>query len=128
MAGWKEAWKKPPGTRVIVLDGDKWGEVLHGRLIFIPDRTAKEDEEDCRCATLPANKMCYLRFLHNYNTYSLPANKCVIYVSYEDLNLRGRSFRWDEEDGDSVQKTESWQVCGLPMTREINIDRRTAQL
>ncbi len=28
-----------------------------------------------------------------------------------DFNLCGRIFRWDVKDRDSVQKTESWQVC-----------------
>ena len=46
--GWLEAWKESRGTRGIALDGEKWCEVLHGPLIFIPDGTAKEDEEDCR--------------------------------------------------------------------------------
>ena len=29
------------------------------------------------------------------------------------INLSGRRFRWHEKDGDSVEKTESWQVNSL---------------
>ena len=32
-----------------------------------------------------------------------------------DFNLRGRRFWWDEKDGDSDQKPESWQVAPISL-------------
>ena len=33
-------------SRVRALDGGNWCEVLHGRLVVIPDGTAEDEEED----------------------------------------------------------------------------------
>ena len=33
-------------SRDLAIDGGYWCEVLHGRLIVIPDGTAEEEEED----------------------------------------------------------------------------------
>ena len=37
-------WKKSFGTHGVVLDGENVWEVLHGRLIIIPDGPAEEKE------------------------------------------------------------------------------------
>ena len=43
-----------------------------------------------------------------------------------DFGLRGRRFWRDENDGDSVLMTESWQVCGtsmLTLRESCNVNR-----
>ena len=40
--GYLKAWNKSRGTRGIVLDGEDWCDVRHGRLIITPDGTTKE--------------------------------------------------------------------------------------
>ena len=42
-SGWAEVWKQSCG---IVLDGENWCEVLHGRLIVTRDETMKQDIND----------------------------------------------------------------------------------
>ena len=37
-------WSESRGKHGIVLDGEDWYDVKHGRLIITPDRTAKERE------------------------------------------------------------------------------------
>ena len=41
--GCLKAWSESRGTHWIVLDGEDWYYVPHGRLIFTPDGIAKEE-------------------------------------------------------------------------------------